>query len=70
MHGLHGLALAVADEADQVPTRGIALDLSPETVGELVGTLSEALQQRSDLGFVHERYRMEFASFVQVRNIG
>jgi hypothetical protein len=70
VHRLHRLALAVVDEAGQVPTRRIALDTSPETAGELVGELSEALQDRAGPVLVHERNRRELASFVQVRNIG
>jgi hypothetical protein len=51
-------------------TGRLALDPSAETVRELVGELSEALQDRSGPFFVHARNRSEFASFVQVRNIG
>ncbi len=69
-HRLHGLALAVVDEAGQVATGCIALDTSPEAVGKLVGELSEASQDRSRPFLVHAPNRREFASFVQVRNLG
>ena len=66
MHRLHRLALAVVDEAGQVPAGRIALDTPAETVRELVGELSEALQDRAGPVLVHERNRREFVSFVQV----
>ena len=54
MHRLHGLALAVVDQAGQIATGRVALDTSAETVRELVGELSEALQDRAGPVLVHD----------------
>ena len=70
MHRLHGLPLAVVEEAFEVLTGDRALRLATEAAREPVGEVAESPQERASRPLGHAQKRRKFSTLVQVRNFG
>jgi hypothetical protein len=70
MHRLHGLPLAVVEEALQVLTRGSPLDRPAEAIGESIEKVTEPIKQRFCAARFHGRQRKKLRSESTVRSFG
>ena len=70
MHRLHGLPLAVVEQALEILRGCRALGVATEAARELVGKLTEPPQERTRRPIRHARKRTKLSKIVQVRNLG